>query len=83
MRTLFYLQLAVAAVMAFMGLMVESRPYGLLDVVLSPEQLRDRDTLDSTLALMQRATGHDAVYWWLLAAVVAGIAFIGLRATPR
>ena len=79
MKSLYIIQLFVAAAMLFMGLLVAARPYFLLDVVLTPEQLSDPSIHDATLSLMQKATGSDSIWWFVLGCVVGGIALVGLR----
>ena len=64
--------------MGLMGIFVDVRPYALLDVVLTPDQLKDRSTMDETLALMQKATGYDSACWLILGGIVFGIAITGL-----
>jgi hypothetical protein len=85
MRILFILLLIVAVVMVGQGLLVEVRPYILLDVVLTPEELRDERTHDATLELMQKATSYDSTCWLTLGAIVAGLAIVGLflSKTPK
>jgi hypothetical protein len=78
-RTLFIVQLVVAALMAFQGLLVVARPYALLDVILTPEQLRDKSAVESTLALLKKATWYDGACWLVLAGFLGGLAIIGLR----
>jgi hypothetical protein len=78
MRNLFILLLIVAVVMVGQRLLVEMRPYILLDVVLTPEELRDERTHDTTLELMQKATSYDSTFWLTLGAIVAGLAIVAL-----
>lgn len=63
---IFLVQLIVAAAMVVMGLVMAARPYLLLDVVLTQEQLADAETRDKTLALMQEAVGASAFWWFML-----------------
>jgi hypothetical protein len=79
LKVLFVVQLFVAAAMIFMGILVAVRPYLLLDVVLTPEQLSEHAAHDATLALMQKATGNNDVWWYIFGSVTAAIALIGLR----
>lgn len=78
-RIFVILQLITAGAMAFIGFIVSVRPYMLLDVVLSPEELQDQKIHDATLALMQRATSSDSILWFLFAGFVAALGLYGLR----
>jgi hypothetical protein len=78
MRILFIIQMIVAVVMGFMGMLVLARPYALLDVVLTPDQLNNRAKMEETLALMQKATGYDWGCWLVMGVIVGGLAIIGL-----
>ena len=72
------LQLMVAGAMAFIGLIVSTRPYMLLDVVLSPKELQDQKTHDATLARCS-AISSDSWLWFLFAAFVGALGLYGLR----
>jgi hypothetical protein len=83
-RNVFFAQLIIAGMMFFWGLfIVSTRPYFLLDVVLSPEELQNDKKHDETLALLQKANEHEPAAWVVTAALVAVSSAIGLRATRR
>lgn len=79
LRILAVLQLMAAVAMGIMGFVVSVRPYLLLDVVLSPEELKDPKIHDDTLALMQRAVSYDSAIWLVFAGLVAVLGIFFLR----
>ena len=55
-------------------------PYQKLEVVLSPEELADRQVHDQTLAILKKGSRQDWPFWVLLGASLIGIGLVGLRA---
>lgn len=56
-------------------------PYAQLDVVLSPEQLRDAELRAFTLALLQKASGRQWLLWILGGVVQLVLGCLGLQSS--
>ncbi len=68
--------------MILMGLAVSVRPYMLLDVVLSPQELANHKIADATLALLKRGSAGDAAMWVGLGIFFFVASVVGLSLTP-
>lgn len=79
MSRILILHLAVGVFMMAMGLMAGVRPHALLDVVLTQEQIRDRELADETLTLLKKGARNDS--WWMFAsgAILVASSLIALR----
>lgn len=62
------------AIVAFATLYPTVRPYALLDVVLTPDELRDDTTRVATLALLQKIPGHHSIAYASIGLVLVLIA---------
>lgn len=60
--------------------LVPSLPHFQLDAVLTPQQLADVRTRDTTLALLKRASGNTWLLWFVAGLVVTSCAAIDLAA---
>jgi hypothetical protein len=63
--------------------LVPTLPHLQLDVVLTPQQLAEVETRESTLALLKRASGKMWFFWSAAGLVVTLCAGIGLAASRR
>lgn len=63
--------------------LVPALPYFQLDVVLTPEQLTDVQTRQTTLALLKKVSGNTWLLWFVAGLVVTGWAAIGWVASRR
>jgi len=63
--------------------LVPALPYFQLDVVLTPQQLTDVQTRQTTLALLKKASGNTWLLWFVAGLVVTGWAAIGWVASRR
>jgi putative copper export protein len=81
MRKLLYLHLAIGLWLVFMGLIASGRPYLLLDVVLTQEELRDHFERDTTQALLLKGAGNDSVVMFVTAIVLLITSLIGMKLT--
>ena len=61
-------------------LLVPALPHFQLDAVLTPQQLADIPTRDTTLALLQKANGNAWLLWFVAGLAVASCAGTGLAA---
>lgn len=61
-------------------LLIPALPHFQLDAVLTPQQLADIPTRDSTLALLKKANGNTWLLWFAAELVVTSCAGIGLAA---
>jgi hypothetical protein len=63
--------------------LVPALPHFQLDAVLTPQQLADVQTRDTTLALLKKASGNTWLLWFVAGLVVTTCAAIGLAASRR
>jgi hypothetical protein len=63
MKMILLLHAIVGVVLVVVGLYAGARPYALLDVVLTPTEIQNRETADATLQLLRRGAGADS--WWM------------------
>ena len=80
MRKLFLVQLAGGLLILAWGLLVVPiLPYVQLDVVLTPEQLRDQALKQQTLTMLQQIERHDMIWAAAAGLFVVVTSAIGLR----
>ncbi|MGL4463136.1 MAG: hypothetical protein ACRC1K_13390 [Planctomycetia bacterium] len=80
-RAAFLIQLVVGVLMLLAGLAAPLRPYFQLDVVLTPEQLADEGTRNTTQALLLKASGNEWLFWIGGGSIVVGASLVGLTTT--
>jgi hypothetical protein len=54
-------------------------PVSRLDVVLTPDQLRDEVVREETLEMLEKAGGNEWLVWTVSGAAVSAISVVGLR----
>jgi hypothetical protein len=70
---------AIGLWLAILAMWAAVRPYSLLDVVLTQEELRNREVADATLTLMQKGAGSDAGWMAIIGIVLMVTSLIANR----
>lgn len=83
MRTMFYLHLAIGLCLFVMGFIASARPYLLLDVVLTKQELRDTTKVNSAMNLLRQGSGIDSVLFFGTGIILVSTSLIALRRSQR
>ena len=81
-RACFAITLLIGLGCFLCALMVDDfGPYVMLDAVLTPDELADEQIRNRMLAILNKAKGFTAPYWFITGAVIVAVSIIGLRET--
>jgi hypothetical protein len=83
MRRIFALHLIIGISLILLGFVAQARPYVLLDVVLTQQELHDGKKIDDTLATLQRGAGSDAAWLFGTGTILTVTSLIGVFGSRR
>lgn len=82
MRQVIILHLSIGILLTFIGLWAGARPYSLLDVVLTQNEIHNQELADSTLSLLKQGAGNDSSWMFGSGLVLVVTSYFALRHRP-